>query len=83
MVSGATVEAMLLVLWNTRPIRSMYEDRALDADARMWRNNGGLFPNHARYHSQKWKKMMGEDDPNVRGRRVSQSAMLQARNEFE
>jgi two-component sensor histidine kinase len=41
----------------------------------MWRNNGGLFPNFFQYNSQKWKEMMGPDDPTVRGRRISTVSM--------
>lgn len=82
-MTSAEIDAVLSVLWNSYAIRFTYEDRALDADTLMWRNNGGLFPNHARYHSEKWKKMMGPDDPTVRGRRISRASMATARSEFE
>lgn len=82
-LSNAEVEAVIKVLWHTHAIRCRYEDRALDADERMWKNNGGMFTNFSRYNSQKWKDMMGEDDPTVRGRRISSAAMTQARREFE
>ncbi len=59
-----------------------YEDSALFRDEAIWRNNGGMFPNLSRYHSQKWKNMMGPDDPTVRGRRISSSSMAQASNDF-
>jgi hypothetical protein len=83
MLSGAEREVVLRVLWYTHAIRSHYEDRALSDDERMWKNNGGLFPNFARYNSQKWKDIMGPDDPTVRGRRISRAAMGQARRHFE
>jgi hypothetical protein len=82
-LSNAEIDAVIKVLWHTHAIRFYYEDRALDADARMWKNNGGMFTNFSRYNSQKWKDMMGEDDPTVRGRRISSASMAQARRDFE
>jgi hypothetical protein len=52
-------------------------------DEVMWKNNGGMFPKYSRYNSQKWKDMMGPDDPSVRGRRASRSSMLRARSDFK
>jgi hypothetical protein len=82
-LSNAEIDAVLKVLWHTPAIRFCYEDRALNADATKWRNNGGMFTDFSRYHSQKWKDMMGEDDPTVRGRRISSASMAQARRDFE
>jgi hypothetical protein len=82
-LSNAEIDAVITVLWHTRAIRTYYEDRALFEDEIMWKNNGGLFPNYSRYHSQKWKEMMGPDDPTVRGRRISTASMAQARSKFE
>lgn len=82
-LSNAEIDAVIKVLWHTHAVRFCYEDRALDADARMWKNNGGMFTNFSRYNSQKWKDMMGEDDPTVRGRRISSASMAQARRDFE
>ena len=75
-LTNAEIEAVINVL-HTHAIRFCYEDRALDADARMWKNNGGMFANFFRYNSQKWKDMMGKDDPTVRGRRISSASMAQ------
>jgi hypothetical protein len=82
-LSNAEIDAVITVLWHTHAIRSYYEDRALFEDEVMWKNNGGLLPNFSRYHSQKWKEMMGPDDPTVRGRRISRASMAQARRNFE
>lgn len=82
-LSNAEIDAVIRVLWHTHAIRFRYEDRAADADARMWKNNGGMLTNFARYNSQKWKDMMGADDPTVRGRRISSASMAQARRDFE
>jgi hypothetical protein len=82
-LSNAEIDAVVAVLWHTHAIRSYYEDRALFEDEVMWKKNGGLFPNFSRYHSQKWKEMMGPDEPTVRGRRISRAAMAQARRDFE
>jgi hypothetical protein len=73
-LSNAEIDAVIKVLWHTHAIRFYYEDCALDSDARRWKNNGGMFTNFSRYNSQKWKDMMGEDDPTVRGRCWGQSA---------
>jgi hypothetical protein len=83
MLSNAEVTAVLSVLWHTLSIRHRYEDHALLEDERMWKNNGGMFANYSRYHSGKWKTMMGPDDPTVRGRRISSASMSQARRGFE
>ncbi|UFX41932.1 hypothetical protein HAP47_0021790 [Bradyrhizobium sp. 41S5] len=80
---NAEIDAVLKVLWQTHAIRCYYEDRALGTDEAMWKNNGGIFTNFSRYNSQKWKDMMGEDDPSVRGRRISRASMSQARRDFE
>jgi hypothetical protein len=82
-LSNAEVDAVITVLWHTHAIRSYYEDRAAFEDGVMWKNNGKLFTNFSRYHSQKWKEMMGPDDPTVRGRRISSASMRQARKDFE
>ena len=82
-LSNAEIDAVINVLWRTYAIRNYYEDRALWEDEVMWKNNGGLFSNFARYHSKKWKAMMGPDDPTVRGRRISQASMVRARQKFE
>jgi hypothetical protein len=83
MLSNAEIKAVLSVLWYTHAIRSRYEEGALFEEDVMWKNNGGLFPNHSRYHSQKWEKMMGPADPTVRGRRINKASMAQARRNFE
>jgi hypothetical protein len=83
MLSNAEIKAALSVLWYTPAIRSRYEDHALFEDERMWKNNGGMAANFSRYHSEKWKNMMGPDDPTVHGRRISSAAMAQARRDFE
>ncbi len=83
MLSNAEIDAVLSVLWYTHAIRSRYEDLALSEDEIMWRKNGGVFPNFSRYNSQKWKNMMGPDDPTVRGRRISSATMAQAHRDFE
>jgi hypothetical protein len=82
-LSHAEIDAVITVLWHTHAIRSYYEDRALVEDERKWKNNGKLFANFSRYNSQKWKEMMGPDDPTVIGRRISSAAMLRARRDFE
>jgi hypothetical protein len=82
-LSNAEIDAVITVLWHTHAIRCYYEDRAVHEDNVMWRNNGGLFPNFSRYNSQKWKDMMGRDDPTVRGRRISSASTAQARRQFE
>src|SRR5438270_5139733 len=83
MYTHAEVDAILSVLWYTHAIRLTYEDHALRDDERMWKNNGGMFTSFSRYNSQKWKDMMGEDDPTVRGRKISSASMAQARRDFE
>jgi hypothetical protein len=83
MLSNAEIDAVLSVLWYTHAIRSRYEDYALREDELRWKQNGGLFTNYSRYHSEKWKRMMGPDDSTVRGRRISRAAMIQARRAFE
>jgi hypothetical protein len=83
MSRNVEVEVFLSVLWHTLSIRQRFEDHALHQDEVMWKNNGGMFPNHARYHSAKWQKMMGPDDPTVRGRRISEAAMSRARRDYE
>ncbi|WP_029585794.1 hypothetical protein [Bradyrhizobium sp. URHD0069] len=83
MLSNAEIKAVLSVLWYTHAIRNTYENRALDEDERFWKNNGGMFTNYSRYNSQKWKDMMGPDDPTVRGRRISHSSMIKQRRLFE
>jgi len=83
MYTHAEVDAIPSVLWYTHAIRSTYEDRALREDERMWKNNGGMFTNFSRYNSQKWKEMMGPDDPTVRGRRISRASMGTQRGEYE
>ncbi len=70
-LSNAEIDAVIKVLWHTSAIRSYYEDVALFEDEARWKNNGGLFTNFSRYNSQKWKEMMGQDDPTVLGRRIS------------
>jgi hypothetical protein len=79
---NAEINAVLSVLWHTVAIRNFYEDCALGYDEVKWKNNGGLFPNYSRYHSERWKNMMGPDDPTVRGRRISQASMNRVRGEF-
>lgn len=83
MVCNAEIDAVLSVLWNSFAVRGFYEDRALRQDETKWKNNGDIFSNLSRYHSEKWKRMMGPDDPTVRGRRISSAAMAQARSDFE
>ena len=82
-LSNAEIDAVITVLWHTHAIRDRYEGMALRDDEMMWKNNGGRFTNFSRYHSQKWKDMMGPDDPTVRGRRISRVAMGRARQKFE
>lgn len=82
-LSNAEIDALLSVLWHTHAIRSYYEDRALFDDERMWKRNGGVFPSFSRYHSERWRVMMGPDDPTVRGRRISSASMSRARADFE
>jgi hypothetical protein len=83
MLCNAEIEAVLSVLWYTHAIRLTYEDYALNEDEMKWSKNGGMFSNFSRYNSQRWKDMMGTDDPTVRGRRISSAAMSQARSDFE
>src|SRR4051795_8016388 len=83
MYTHAEVDAILSVLWYTHAIRLTYEDHALRDDERMWKNNGGMFTSFSRYNSQKWKDMMGPDDPTVRGRRISVASMAQMQRSFE
>ena len=82
-LTNAEIDVVIKVLWHTHAVRCFYEDRALRDDEIKWKNNGGLFANHSRYHSEKWKRMMGPDDPTVRGRRISKAAMAQSRRDFE
>jgi hypothetical protein len=82
MICSAEIDAVLSVLWYSHAIRCFYEDRALSRDEEVWKNNGHLFPKFSRYNSQKWEKIVGPDDPTVRGRKISTGAMAMARNDF-
>src|SRR6516165_5159812 len=83
MICSAEIDAVLSVLWYSHAIRSFYEDHALLRDEKVWKDNGGRFPNFSRYNSQKWNKIVGPDDPTVRGRKISKGAMAIARKTFE